>query len=196
MGGRPSKSDRNAIHDWVERVKEAPPGTTPSGVPDLPYPMVDSGKHRFVYELGNGAVLKLPKVAKGIGCNEREADLYRRAPKALRKHLCPVIAAGPGWIVMKKLETPVPRKRKYEKQVMRILELGLDFGVRISDIVHRRTGRPRRNNIRLHKGRVVLIDYANLYDADRSLLSACVRRFLAEQPPDGMETQGKRPPRK
>lgn len=175
------KRELAAIRAWVEQVKHASPDEAPEGGPSLPYKPLAFGKHRLVYDLGNGCVLKLPRVPKGILCSAIEAGVFRHAPRGLRKHLCPVVAAGDGWVVMPKLNRALPARRTYEKKVTRILKKSLDAGVRISDIVGRNSGKPNRDNIRLDaKDRVVLIDYANAYDADNRLLETpgrCRRAF-------------------
>jgi len=163
-------ADREAIRAWLDRLTA---GDADDRGPALDYPRLGAGKHRIVYDLGDGRVLKVALVPKGIECNAREESLYRKAPPELRKHLCPVLAAGPGWLVMKKMTRKVPNAQRYVRKLRRILERSESAGVRISDIFNRRTGNPRRGNIRLSKsGRIVLIDYANLYAAeDGSVLS-------------------------
>ncbi|TLS54262.1 hypothetical protein FE782_02650 [Paenibacillus antri] len=170
-----NRRDRHAIRDWIDTLSVAP-GAGNRKAPALGYPLLGAGKHRFVFDIGDGRILKVARVPKGIDCNAQEASLYRRAPSALRKHLCPVTAAGHGWVVMKKMTRPVPSGRVCDRQLKRVRELADRYGIAISDIVDRRTGRPRRNNVRLAKdGRVVLIDYANVY-AERNQLVAFFRR--------------------
>ncbi len=171
-----SGSDRKAIRAWLAALSE---GTNDGRGPYLDYPRIGEGKHRIVYDLGDGRVLKVASAPKGIECNAQEAALYREAPPALRKHLCPVLDDGRGWLVMKKMTKRFPRDRKYERRLRRVLELGETYGLRISDIYSRRTGKPRRNNIRItSSGRVVLIDYANVYATDGNRIVSFFRRPL------------------
>jgi hypothetical protein len=170
--------DREAIRAWLERLTAGDAG---GRGPALDYPRLGAGKHRVVYDLGDGRVLKVALVPKGIECNSREASLYRKAPPDLKKHLCPVLAAGPGWLAMKKMTKKVPKTRRYAKRLRRIQKLSESFGVRISDLFSRRTGNPRRNNIRLSdEGRIVLIDYANVRAAEDGRILSFLRRAFGE----------------
>jgi len=172
-------ADREAIRVWLERLTA---GDADDLGPSLDYPRLGAGKHRIVYDVGDGRVLKVALVAKGIECNAREESLYRKAPPELRKHLCPVLAAGPGWLVMKKLTKPMPRGRRYKRGLRRILKLAESHGVRISDIFSRRTGNPKRNNVRLSsRGRIVLIDYANLYPSGDGRIMSFLRRSAGRE---------------
>jgi hypothetical protein len=129
----------------------------------LPYKEIGVGKHRVVFDLGNGLVLKVAKVAKGITCNRNEVGLYQRVPSRLRKHLCKIVEYGNGWLIMKKMNKIVPKKKKYNKQLLGIIEKFRKFRIRISDLTHKKSGNLLKKNIRLKKDKkIVIIDYANV----------------------------------
>lgn len=131
---------------------------------NLPYEYIGSGKHRIVFDLGNGNILKVPRTEKGIRCNNNEIELYQSAPPELRKHLCKIKDYGPGWVVMKKMDKSIKQNETTKAEVYRIYNEFCQNGVRISDIVNKRSGNPKRNNLRLSKKHgVVIIDYANTY---------------------------------
>jgi len=169
---RLSLRDKTKIDAWIRELEADGGGPAAEDEMlrklELPYSLLGAGKHRAVFDLEDGSILKVAKVAKGIACNAREEDLFRRSPSGLRKHLCPIVEAGHGWLVMKRVTDRVPKKKKFERQLRRILErFFFEEGLRISDIVGRNNGRPKRGNIRLHRGkRIVLIDYANVYPAE------------------------------
>jgi hypothetical protein len=75
--------------------------------------LIDWGGHRYVYDLGNGYVVKIT-VPQDIYNgkpnnlhNQTEYETYRDAPPLLKQHLAPVVAHAPDytWIVMKKART-------------------------------------------------------------------------------------------
>jgi hypothetical protein len=130
----------------------------------LPYKEIGIGKHRIVFDLGNGLVLKVAKVAKGITCNRKEVDLYQSVPSILRKHLCKIVEYGDGWLIMKKMNKIVPKNKKNNKQLIQIKEKFSKSGIRISDLTDKKSGNLLKKNIRLKKGKkIVIIDYANVY---------------------------------
>lgn len=63
---------------------------------------------------------------------------------------------------MEKINQKAPKK--YDAKVKKIYQKFYDFGIRISDVLNRKTGNPVRNNLRLNKHKkIVIIDYANIY---------------------------------
>lgn len=82
----------------------------------LPYKAIGVGKHRVVFDLGNYLVLKVAKIAKGITCNKNEVDLYQSVPSSLQKRLCKIVEYGHGWLIMKKINKIVPKKKKYKNK--------------------------------------------------------------------------------
>lgn len=130
----------------------------------LPYKAIGVGKHRVVFDLGNCLVLKVAKIAKGITCNKNEVDLYQSVPSSLQKHLCKIVEYGHGWLIMKKMNKIVPKKKKYKKQVLQILDKFREFGIRISDLINKKSGNLNMRNFRLKKDKkIVIIDYGNVY---------------------------------
>jgi hypothetical protein len=156
------------IKKWVkllEKGKFAEKSAEWSKKLKLPYKEIGVGKHRVVFDLGNGLVLKVAKVAKGITCNKNEVDLYQSASSTLRKHLCKIVEYGYGWLIMKKINKIVPKKKKYKKQLIRILKKFRNICIRISDLTIKKSGNIKKKNIRLKRDKkIVIIDYANVYD--------------------------------
>lgn len=157
-----------SIRKWIKKIdhdEDAKTEKWPIIDLELPYKEIGAGRHRIVFDLGNGLVLKVAKGAKGIRCNKNEANLYHSVPSSLKKHLCKIIEYGHGWIIMKNIKDSMPKKKEYKKQVIQVLEQFCSYGVKISDIVDKKTGNVRRKNVRLNKAKqIVIIDYANVYD--------------------------------
>jgi len=164
-----TEKDKKRIEAWTEalvqeKIKKISKKEAIARI-GLSYPVKGYGKHRIVFDLGKGKILKLPRVRKGIRCNRNEVSLFQNSSSRMRKYLCKVVDSGHGWVVMKKMKTEVPRKKKYARQLKKVYEKFLDKGVRISDLLTRRSKNPKWINLRLDKkkDRVVLIDYANQY---------------------------------
>lgn len=162
------RKDLKSIRRWIRQLEDGNVQSENESAVlkalQLPYESIGAGKHRIVFDLENGYVLKVAREVKGIICNNKEADLYHRAPSSLKKHLCKIVDSGHGWVVMKKLNRPVPNKNKYKKQASVILERFAANGIRISDVVSRSSGNPKKANLRLNKEKeLVIIDYANVY---------------------------------
>lgn len=131
---------------------------------DLPYEYIGSGKHRVVFDIGNGHILKVPRTLKGIRCNHQEIELFQSAPPELKNHLCKIKDYGPGWLVMKKMNKGIKQNEQTKAEVYRIYNDFCLSGMRISDIVNKKSGNPKRNNLRRSKKHgIVIIDYANTY---------------------------------
>ena len=130
---------------------------------NLPYKCIGSGKHRIVFDIGNGHVLKVARVKKGIKCNKNEVVLYKRVTSSLRKHLSKIVDHGYGWVVMKKITKKMPRgSNDYKKKAYKVYRKFKDHGMKINDNIYKNSRSPNRANVRISKhGRVVLIDYAN-----------------------------------
>ncbi|WP_309119566.1 hypothetical protein [Paenibacillus sp.] len=163
-----TEADEGRIRRWVEalesdRIGSSSDEETAARI-GLPYPIAGVGKHRVVFDAGEGLVLKVAKVQEGVERNGTEVWLYDRSPPELRRHLCPIVDFGYGWIVMKKMAARVPSRDRYVEQLDRICEGFLAAGLVIMDLYARRLNRPKQGNVRFDEKRdkVVLIDYADV----------------------------------
>ena|GEM_PF-1804396 len=161
-------SEKRKIQRWVAKLEHDPIRKCPlmDAVAELnlPYEVLGAGAHRIVFDIGGGYILKVARVTKGIRCNANEVNLYQKAPEHLRKHLCKIAAYGHGWLVMKKMKKKVPKKEEYEVQLHNIYREFCGLGIRVSDVLDKKSGKVKRKNTRLSKKHgVVLIDYANTY---------------------------------
>ncbi|WP_409304212.1 hypothetical protein [Peribacillus sp. SCS-155] len=128
---------------------------------NLEYEQIDSGKHRIVYDIGDGYVVKIAMSVRGLRCNKIEWDMYNTCPQILRKHLCPIAEYGHGWIIMKKMDTRVAENEIYDKKLADMEELFLSHGIRTSD-VRLDSNAPKRRNVALtEQDEIVFIDYGN-----------------------------------
>ncbi|QGQ95643.1 hypothetical protein EHS13_12490 [Paenibacillus psychroresistens] len=157
-----------SIQNWIKKLEKAEVSeqSEECSVEELklPYKDIGAGRHRVVFDLGNGLVLKVAKIAKGITCNKNEVNLYRSVSSSLQKHLCKIVEYGHGWLIMKKMNRIIRNKKEYENQVFHILEAFRSMGIRISDLHDKKSGDLKRKNIRLNKDKkIVFIDYANVY---------------------------------
>ncbi|TMV48630.1 hypothetical protein FE783_16375 [Paenibacillus mesophilus] len=165
-----NQEDLESIKRWVKELKnykllDRPSDDIVLGVLMLPYKYMGSGKHRIVFDLDNGYVLKVARMGKGIQCNRNEVKLYRSVPSELRKHLCKIADYGKGWVVMKKIDRGVPREETYYKKTKLVENKFRLYGVKLSDATSRDDRKPKRRNVRLSEdNEIVVIDYANVYD--------------------------------
>ncbi|MDN3365439.1 hypothetical protein QU577_27120 [Priestia megaterium] len=119
----------------------------------LTYRKIGNGRHRIVFDLNNGYVLKVALTKKGIQCNETEFKIYNHCRADLRKHLCRVKEVGHGWIVMKKMENEVPVEIS-NKELIPLKNKFSDVGIKPRDMGN--------SNIRLSKkGKITVVDYGN-----------------------------------
>lgn len=175
MGKYLTKSDHRSIRRWIKQIAGKEEGLLFSedyilAALRLPYECIGIGKHRIVFDLDNGYVLKVAREPKGIRCNRAEATLYQSSPPHLRKYLCKIAASGHGWLVMKKVDRPLRKRSTYAAKVAGILEKFHAHGIHISDIISKKSGRPKKGNIRLTKNkRLVFIDYANVYPIKKTV---------------------------
>ena len=125
------------------------------------YKYIGSGRSRIVFDLGVGFVLKIAISYNGINGNEREFNYYTQSPEDLRKHLCPVEDYSHGWIIMKKIEPPLQKDEKYNKQVLEVEKKFIRYGIYPGDI-WRDKGLPRYENLSVSdEGEIIVIDYGN-----------------------------------
>jgi hypothetical protein len=160
--------DLESIERWVKKLDSYKPLDRPSddivlGVLKLPYKYIGTGRHRIVFDLDNGYVLKVARMGKGIQRNRNEVTLYRSVPSELKYHLCKIADYGEGWVVMKKMDRKVPRKEEYYKKTKIMNDKFLQYGVKLSDVTSWDGREPKMGNVRLSKGKkIVIIDYANV----------------------------------
>lgn len=163
------QSDLESIKRWVKvldsyKLLDRPSDDIVLGVLELPYKYIGTGKHRIVFDLDNGYVLKVARMGKGIQCNRNEVKLYRSVPSELRKHLCKIADNGKGWVVMEKMDLKVPYKEEYYHKTKIMDNKFRRYGVKLSDVTSREDRKPKMRNVRLSKDNdIVIIDYANVY---------------------------------
>lgn len=102
------------------------------------FPLVGLGSERAVYRLPRGEVVKVGTDEGGDAQCRKEAARWRHAPEDVATILCPVLAAGEGWVVM-----PFAGPAR----------------VSTLDGADRVTWDVRWENLGTHCGRVVLVDY-------------------------------------
>ncbi|MFD0829725.1 hypothetical protein ACT8ZR_29560 [Neobacillus sp. M.A.Huq-85] len=128
---------------------------------NLPYNLIGTGYHRFVYELPNQHVLKLAITLRGIKSSSTEASLYKIIPDSLKNSLAEVKEQGHGWIIMKKMDNYVPETEENKETILKLHKEFINYGIKPDDIVDGKE-RPKWKNIRLNdKGQISIIDYGN-----------------------------------
>ncbi|PLS18766.1 hypothetical protein CVD28_06525 [Bacillus sp. M6-12] len=115
-----SNDDLMSINLWIlnlehQRIKDSATKLKVAAQAEeslnLNYKLIGSGRGRIVFDLYNEYVLKIAISHRGIKSNLREIDIYMHCPDDLRKHLCPVVDFGVGWIIMKKFGSTLPKKK-------------------------------------------------------------------------------------
>lgn len=126
------------------------------------YKIIGIGKTRIVYDLDNGYVVKIAHSKKGLTSNRTEFQLYNRCSSRLRRHLCPVIEYGDGWVVMKKMHRMESLTEEYETKLLRLRRRFLNEGIVARSLRSKNLAVSRDNN------RIIVIDYGSFrYDGDR-----------------------------
>ena len=156
-----SNSDIKSIHLWISTMKNynrkgrIKTGKNAKTILQLKYKMIGLGNHRIVYDLKNGYVLKVALRKQGIKNNETEFKIYNiHCPPKLRKHLCPVIEFGQGWIIMEKMVSKIPINKKYDKMHAELKNKFVMYGIYPKDM--------HRGNLALSEtGQITVIDYGN-----------------------------------
>jgi hypothetical protein len=162
-----TKKDQKRIKKWMktivnDRIKKIS-GKKAIAKIKLPYEVMGIGHYRIVYDLGDGNVLKVPRLLKGIECNEKEISLYHRCPSDVRVHFAKVIDYGEGWLVMKKLKSKVPSKKStYKEELRAAIKVLAKDGIKVFDVFNGRS--LKDNNVRFDKNlkKAVVIDYAKV----------------------------------
>ncbi|TMV48633.1 hypothetical protein FE783_16390 [Paenibacillus mesophilus] len=159
--------DLERIGRWVKKLDsymllDRPSDDIVLGVLNLPYKYIGSGRHRIVFDLDNGYVLKVARMGKGIQRIRNEVDLYHSVPFDLKIHLCKIADYGEGWVVMKKLDQKVPRNEQFYKKTKIMHDKFSHFGMKLSDVTDGK--KAKMGNVRLSKGKkIVIIDYGNIH---------------------------------
>jgi hypothetical protein len=122
--------------------------------------VIDSGKQRIVFDLGNGFVLKVATSNYGNKVNKREGKMYESVPSRIRIYLAKIKKYGEGWIIMKKYVQQVPKSQSYTRKVLNMKSTFTKNGIIPNDVL--RHGKPQYKNIRLKpNGQIIVIDYGN-----------------------------------
>ncbi|UVI28641.1 hypothetical protein [Paenibacillus spongiae] len=148
-----SDRDLESIRHWIMNMKRKSKNKL-----RLKYTVIGSGKTRIVYDLENGYVVKVALSKKGLTSNQKELHLYNRCSRRLRKHLCPVIEYGNGWIIMKKISRIEKLTEEYEKKLPRLRKKFLKEGIEARSL--------RSKNLAISSdNRIIVIDYGSFrYD--------------------------------
>lgn len=117
------------------------------------YKIVGSGRHRIVYDLRNGYVIKVAISRRGLKNNKTEFKLYTRCSSNLRKYLCPVAEYGYGWVVMKRMKPLDGLNEEYDKKLSRIKRKFLRKGIDPHDLKCENLAYSK------HIKRIIVIDY-------------------------------------
>ncbi|MEW9668942.1 hypothetical protein [Ammoniphilus sp. 3BR4] len=120
--------------------------------------VIGSGKARIVYDLGHGKVLKVAKKTCGVKDNENEVNIYKSSSSSIRKHLARIKDHGTGWLIMKKVHKEFPRSIHYKKKLLKLKHKLKRHGIIPADILTRHNN-PKRSNLRIKKGKIIVIDY-------------------------------------
>ncbi|KKK38096.1 hypothetical protein WQ57_09745 [Mesobacillus campisalis] len=156
-----SNSDIKSIHLLISTLKNGNKknrkkmAEKAKEILQLKYKVIGCGKQRIVYDLQNGYVLKIAFCKLGIKSNETEFKMYNiHCPPELRKHLCPVIELGQGWIIMRKMESEVPMNKDFDKMLTELKNKFLMYGINPNDLT--------KYNLALSEtGTITVIDYGN-----------------------------------
>jgi hypothetical protein len=126
----------------------------------LPPKAFASTRDRKVYNLGSGLVFKKSKTKAGKRDNWIEVIIYRSAPPSLKRYLAKIIDYGPGWLVMEKARTPIPKNKGHINYVRKMVSEFKRYGINAKDILTKRKRKPKTHNLGINKrGQIVVIDY-------------------------------------
>jgi hypothetical protein len=166
MSGYLTKKDKKRIKKWTktlikDRIHKISSKEAISKI-KLPYDVLGIGHYRIVYDLGNGKVLKVPRLIKGIECNNKEVSLYYSCSPEVRVHFCEIKDYGDSWLVMKKLKKKVPSKKVYTEELKKAVNTLKKQGIKVSDVFNGSS--IKENNVRFDKklNKAVVIDYAKM----------------------------------
>lgn len=134
--------------EWSEYVEKARRSLR------LQYNEIGIGRHRIVFNLNNGQVLKIAITKWGIKSNEKEYRLFSNSPPSIQKHLCPVKEFGYGWIVMDYIPGEMPLKKHYAGELSELVTKFKEAGIRPRDL-------KKRNLALSNNGELIVIDYGN-----------------------------------
>lgn len=167
-----STNDKKTIKKWIKKVKKNHFQSRRESYSYaqkhliLPYPEIGCGKHRIVFDLQNGYVLKVALSVKGVTNNKIEAKLYQSVRSSLRKYLAPVIDHGKGWVIMERFDVRLDDTDDHIRLCKKMMNTFRKKGVQPNDIFLKRKNKIKKSNIRLNQeGELVVIDYGNFeYD--------------------------------
>lgn len=125
--------------------------------------IIGIGRHRIVYDLGNGTVLKVAKSHTGIKSNKTESLIFRaRRTAPVRKHLAEIVKYRRRCLVMKKYTRPFPSSNKYLHKYYRLKRKFRKNGIIPLDMYSMTHKKPSKTNLRLTRsGEIIVIDYGN-----------------------------------
>lgn len=170
------KRAKAAIRQWVRRIKGRRNSRCASETArrwlGLPYAYIGRGRNRIVYDLKNGAILKVAVTRKGIRNNEMEEQLYASVSPSVQKHLAKVIDRGRGWIIMQKVHRRVSRNAKNARRVHAMIRKFEKQGIKVMDLVSG-TNRIKWKNVGRIRNKLVVLDYGKFSIRRRVRTASC-----------------------
>jgi hypothetical protein len=158
------RKELKLIKKWIKKVKKHKYqskfkcDTKPKKKMRLRYKVMGCGCNRIVYDIGNGAVLKVAITVRGIENNKREAKIYKSVPSKFKSHMAQVKESGNGWIIMEKIKKRTPVTMANKQRVLKLRRLFLQKGIRTNDLFFR-SGKTHWSNIRIKDQKIIIIDY-------------------------------------
>lgn len=154
-----SERDLQAIGHWILIMKEYESSKMKhikaAEALRFNYELLGSGKTRIVYDLDNGYVVKIAISTMGLTSNQREVHLYTYCSPRLRKNLCPVIAYGDGWIIMKKMRRLTTLSDEHKEKLPWLRKQFLKERIEARSLRSKNLAISSKNN------RIIVIDYGS-----------------------------------
>ncbi|MFC5711768.1 hypothetical protein ACFPU1_03135 [Thalassorhabdus alkalitolerans] len=160
-----SSREIQSIQLWISKLKRYKDLSTEEKVIKckrrlkFSYNVIGFGKHRIVYDLNNGYVLKVAITRWGIENNKTEYNIYYNCPEHLQINLCPVLEHGDGWIIMKKADTNIPVDSRFKDKIRKLKKEFINHGIDPKDLWS-------ANLALSEKLEIIVIDYGNFQKKD------------------------------
>lgn len=152
-----SDQDLKSITNWISKMKKMRTNSLiyVDKALDLDYEGLGSGKTRIVYALNKKYVLKVAINKRGLKSNKTEHEIYQLSSSRLKRHLCPVIDYGDGWLIMERMQRVVSLTDEIENKLPRLRRKFKKEGIVTRSL------RSKNLSISNHKNRIVVIDYGS-----------------------------------
>ncbi|KAF0820807.1 hypothetical protein KIS4809_0334 [Bacillus sp. ZZV12-4809] len=153
-------SELHSINSWISIMKKWENRTNSAKVNmarrtlRLRYRFLGHGYTRIVFDMGNNYVLKVAISDLGLKSNKTEFEIFTNSPPDIKKHLCPVLQYGHGWIIMKKISAKVPSNKQFDNQILQLQNKFISHGIIPNDF--------KKANLALSKKQTLtVIDYGS-----------------------------------